>query len=171
MDATQQAIGAGNVAEGSLEAGDTLLVGSVQQVGDETQVVTRTVDVETGTVEAAGRGTADGTDAGATAQAAQDALKDAGITLGPPVPFKMAPMPHLPRSDGPRHRRMHCGPMRTTPSAPMLSTPLRRPGIRNDPYVHGWARMSTAVINHDPGQSRSSAANDRRSERSPYRPR
>ena len=171
MDATQQAIGAGNVAEGSLEAGDTLLVGSVQQVGDETQVVTRTVDVETGTVEAAGRGSADGTDAGATAQAAQDALKDAGITLGPPVPFKMAPMPHLPRSDGPRHRRMHCGTMRTTPSTPMLSTPLRRPGIRNDPYVHGWARMSTAVINHDPGQSRSSAANDRRSERSPYRPR
>jgi len=87
MDATQQAIGAGNVAEGSLEAGDTLLVGSVQQVGDETLVVTRTVDVETGAVEAAGRATADGTDADAVAQAAQDALKDAGITLGPPVPF------------------------------------------------------------------------------------
>jgi hypothetical protein len=91
MDATQQAIGAGDVAEGSLEGGDTLLVGSVQQVGDQTRVVARTVNVETGVVQEAGKGTADGTDAGATAQAAQDAMKDAGISLGPPVPLPGRP--------------------------------------------------------------------------------
>lgn len=91
MDATQQAIGAGNVAEGSLEGGDTLLFGSVQQWGDETMVVTRAVDAETGIVEKAGRGRVEGTDADAVAQAAEDALKDGGITLGPQVPLPGRP--------------------------------------------------------------------------------
>ena len=51
----------------------------------------RTVDVETETVKEAGSSSADGTDADAVAQAAEYALKDVGITLGPQVPNRIAP--------------------------------------------------------------------------------
>lgn len=79
-DTVQGWIDAGSVPEGYLTGADTLVVGSVQQAGDSTRVNVRTVDVETGVIGDAGKGT--GSSLGEAAAGAGDSL---GITWGPPA--------------------------------------------------------------------------------------
>lgn len=62
-DTVEAGIEAGTVGEGTVTGADELLVGSVQEHGDTTRVVIREVNVETGEVGAAGKGTASGPNA------------------------------------------------------------------------------------------------------------
>ena len=79
-DTVQGWIDAGVVPEGYLTGGDVLVVGSVQKSGDLTRVNVRTVDVETGVIGDAGKGTAT-----SLGEAAGEAGEGLGITWGPPA--------------------------------------------------------------------------------------
>jgi hypothetical protein len=79
-DTVQGWIDAGAVPEGYLTGADTLVVGSVQKSGDLTRVNVRTVDVETGVIGDAGKGTGP-----SLGEAAADAGESLGITWGTPA--------------------------------------------------------------------------------------
>ncbi len=72
----QNQVANGNVPPGSIQGANKLLLGSVQQVGNQVRVTTRIVDVETGTILATGEGNAAGTDQNAIDQAADSSIKN-----------------------------------------------------------------------------------------------
>jgi hypothetical protein len=74
----EQEAAAGHVPPGSVAGADYMVVGSVQQAGDQTRVLVRVVNVETGVVVAGGKGDAAGTGSDAIADAADEAAKALG---------------------------------------------------------------------------------------------
>jgi hypothetical protein len=70
----QNQIAGGNVPPGSLEGANKVLLGSVQQAGNQTRVTSRIVEVETGEILATGKGDAAGTDQNAIDQAADKSI-------------------------------------------------------------------------------------------------
>ena len=81
MECLEQGIAAGQVSAGSLEGAKSMLIGTVQTVGNQTRVYVRVVDVATGVITDSGAGTATGTNASAVQQATDQALSNAGLRL------------------------------------------------------------------------------------------